>query len=447
MKIIQSFWSGNQNNIKEDYGWYSSRYHWMSWILSCQQLVKYYDKVELYTDNFGYEVLINKLKLPYTKVHVILNELDIYPKDLWAIAKIKTYSLQEEPFIHVDGDVFIWNKFPENFINSKLLAQNLESTTGYYREMWDEISKNLTYIPEELFSFQKGTSNLCCNMGIIGGSDIDFFKEYCTKSFEFVNRNIEFWDKINLFNFNIFFEQELFYELSSVNHKKINYLFDEIWSDNAYLGFGDFHMVPHKRTYLHLLGFFKRQSSVCKNMEIYSMKYYPESYSKLSNLLNKTNDNNCEMEFLTSYKVTQLLKEFENELKINQFNDQNFLLKRDLYNQGFTTQFDFFLKNKIDFMIVLIGGFVTHNILTENNDKVLVLEIEEFNCVPTLYELDNVDECILTELRNPTEYFKFLQKMKIYFEEEDEQSKFDYLTLLNGRLMNYIVLKIISIYN
>ncbi len=446
MKIIQSFWSGNQNNINDGYGWYSPRYNWISWILSCHQLIKYYDNVELYTDDFGYDILINKLQLPYTKVHVVLNELDIYPKDLWAIAKIKVYSLQEEPFIHIDGDVFIWEKFPESFTKSKLIAQNLENTTGYYREMWEEISTSITFIPEELSSFHNGTSNLCCNMGIIGGSDIDFFKEYCSKSFEFVNRNIEFWDKINLFNFNIFFEQELFYELSTINLKKINYLFDEIWGDNAYMGFGDFHKIPHKRTYLHLLGFFKRQATVCKNMEIYTMKYFPESYSKLSKLLNKVDESNREIEFLTSKKVSELLKEFETEIKTNKFSNQNFLIKRDLYNQGFTNQLDFLLNNKVDFMIVLLKNFKKINLKISNDEQKKILEIEELNCTPTIYELDGVDIIILDELLNPIKYSDFMARMYIHLDEKDNKSKKEFTRLLNGRIMNYIVLKIISIY-
>lgn len=178
MKIVQSFWSGNKKDINNNYGWYSARYNWLSWILSCNQLIKFYDNVELYTDDFGYDVLINKLKLPYTKVHVVLNELDKYHNDLWAIAKIKVYSLQDEPFIHIDGDVFIWDRFPKSFINSNLFAQNLENTTDYYREMWNGISSELKFIPDEMLPFHNNQTNLCANMGIIGGTDIDFFKEY-----------------------------------------------------------------------------------------------------------------------------------------------------------------------------------------------------------------------------------------------------------------------------
>ena len=129
MKIVQSFWSGNQTDFTNNYGWYSYKHHWMSWILSCHQLVKHHKEVELYTDCFGYEILITKLQLPYTKVHVVLDELNHYNKNLWAIAKIRTFQLQTEPFIHVDGDVFVWDSLIDKFENSNLITQNLEVTT------------------------------------------------------------------------------------------------------------------------------------------------------------------------------------------------------------------------------------------------------------------------------------------------------------------------------
>ena len=91
MKIIQSFWSGNNDCLKDGYGWLSPIYHYASWILSCNQLHKYYDDVILVTDRVGYDVLIDKLHLPYADVIVCLDELSKYNPNLWALAKIKAY--------------------------------------------------------------------------------------------------------------------------------------------------------------------------------------------------------------------------------------------------------------------------------------------------------------------------------------------------------------------
>ena len=444
MKIIQSFWSGNQTDFTNNYGWYNYKYNWLSWILSCHQLVKYHKEVELYTDSFGYDILIRKLQLPYTNVHVVLDVLNGYHKDLWAIAKIKTFQMQDEPFLHVDGDVFVWGSLTDKFKNANLVTQNLEITTDYYNNMWNDILPNLNFLPLEMANYNNNRSNFACNMGIIGGNDINFFKEYTKISTAFVDNNIRSWSSINGFNFNIFFEQILFYEFAKIKNKKIDFLFEEVSEDNSYKGFGDFQKVPSK-TYLHLLGVFKRNATICKAMEVYIMKYYSESYSKITKLINEIEGNQNEIEFLTAVKISELIAEFDNEVKTNEFSSEIFLLKRDLYNEGLPNNLENLLINKLDFTIVLLTGF-QKKFAKINEEEFLLLEIYELNSTPRTYELDEIDEIILTELSNPINYFDFISRMNVYFDDGDEDSKTDFFTLLNGRLLNYVVLKIISIY-
>ncbi len=106
MKIIQSFWSKpsyKKKNVKlhdrNNGGWTDKKYNYFSWALSCLQFRKYYDDVELITDEIGYNILIEKLKLPYTKVDVCLDKINHYHEDLWALGKIYAYSIQNTPFI------------------------------------------------------------------------------------------------------------------------------------------------------------------------------------------------------------------------------------------------------------------------------------------------------------------------------------------------------------
>ena len=74
--------------------------------------------------------------MPYTDVIVSLDCLNHYNPNLWALAKIKAYQMCKEPFIHVDGDVFIWTRIDECLKNHDLIVQNEETTSDYYREMW-----------------------------------------------------------------------------------------------------------------------------------------------------------------------------------------------------------------------------------------------------------------------------------------------------------------------
>lgn len=112
MKIIQTFWSSGRNPLEHSFGWPHAEYNLMSWTLSCLSLREHFDQVELYTDKRGYEVLIEKLHLPYTQVHVIYDDNLCLPQH-WAYAKIKTYSLQTEPFLHIDGDMYFPKPIPQ----------------------------------------------------------------------------------------------------------------------------------------------------------------------------------------------------------------------------------------------------------------------------------------------------------------------------------------------
>lgn len=218
MKIVQTFWSG-ENTDRRNYGWLSPKHHFLSWILSSNQLRKFYKNIELITDSHGYELLINRLKLPFTKVRVELDSLNTYPSDLWALAKIKAYSLQDEPFLHIDSDAFIFEAFSEEFLQSDLVCQNAEILSPYYPESWIKISAQLPYIPDALQGIGKKEIE-AYNMGIFGGHNLEFIKNYTDQVFSFVDQNAAFWNssstsKEDLFNFNIFFEQKLFNEPTS----------------------------------------------------------------------------------------------------------------------------------------------------------------------------------------------------------------------------------------
>lgn len=192
MRIIQTFWSGNKDTILDaSYGWYNSMYHIMGWVLSSNLLSKLYNELELYTDKKGYELLITELKLPYTKVHVLLDDLNTYDSNLWALSKLHVYSLQKKPFLHVDGDVFIWEKFDKNLLQSKLIVQNLERGTDYYKNKWIKLKEDFVFIPEEILEEESKSENMYAyNFGIFGGSDLKFIEKYTNLSFKFVKEKI-----------------------------------------------------------------------------------------------------------------------------------------------------------------------------------------------------------------------------------------------------------------
>ncbi|MFN8844096.1 MAG: DUF6734 family protein, partial [Chryseotalea sp.] len=222
MKIVQSFWSCKETNLlKFSAGWYSPEYHLMSWTLSCLQLKQFYPEVTLHADSVSARMLIDTLKLPYDNVICDLNCLDKYHPKLWALPKVHTYSKQKSPFLHIDGDVFIWNEFDEDLLRSKLIAQNEESATIYYENILRSLEEVLSYFPTEIVNERKLANPVhAFNAGILGGNDIEFFEEYATKAFQFVDNNVLNLSKVNVSNFNIFFEQYLFYCLVRSKNKR-----------------------------------------------------------------------------------------------------------------------------------------------------------------------------------------------------------------------------------
>jgi hypothetical protein len=222
------------------------------------------------------------LQLPYSQVICELDSLNNYNEKLWALSKIYSYSKQEEPFLHVDSDVFIWQPFNEKLLANGLVAQNLEVSTIYYESVMRILEKNLKYFPLEIIEERENNALIYAfNAGILGGSDIGFFKDYTKKALEFVNKNLDSLSKINVGTFNIFFEQYLFYCLSKKYSKKVGVMINDLVGDNEYVGFDDFSEVPYGKKYLHLLGTYKGHKGVCDQMAKRLRRDYPEYYYRI----------------------------------------------------------------------------------------------------------------------------------------------------------------------
>src|SRR5579859_1820148 len=204
MNMVQTCWSCHKKDMMQDgFGWLSPAYNLMSWALSCLQLRKYYSRLELHTDSHAARMLIDKLQLPYTEAHCDLDGLEGYDPQLWALSKIHTYSVQEAPFLHIDGDVFIWKPLDQDLLKRGLIAQNEEADTAYYSNVISHLRTCLSFFPEEMASgTDAGAPVRSYNAGIIGGSDLPFFREYCRKAFEFVDKNAGQLHQINRRDFN-----------------------------------------------------------------------------------------------------------------------------------------------------------------------------------------------------------------------------------------------------
>ena len=379
MKIVQSFWSlpalNSLNPSTESFsskfngGWLRPKYFWMSWALSCLKLRQFYDEVELVTDEIGKKILIDQLKLPYTKVSVCLDKLNHYPTKLWALGKLYTYQMQDEPFIHVDSDVFIWKKFGPSLENSKLIVQSLENENehSYYPQI-KQIFQHFDYIPNTFWKHcSPGKKIIGVNAGILGGRDIDFIQYYTKEAFSFVDANQDKLPQLDMGLFNTVYEQLLFYYLAKEQNKDISYYFK--FTEDKIKPFYTLAFLPHRLNYIHVMGTHKKKSSVCQHLEARLAFEFPVFYDHLCRILEIPEKDQADK------KINQLKNIYENEKKI---------CKKTLFN------FRFQLLDSYDYEIVNVkkqknGNLIKDLFLMRTNKE--TKEYDSLSLVPNYNEL------------------------------------------------------------
>ncbi|MCH5716252.1 DUF6734 family protein [Niabella hibiscisoli] len=314
-----------KNLISENFGWLSPQYHLMGWALSCLKLTKNYENVKLYTDLSGKRALIDLLGLPYTVVFTDYDDLDI-PQHLWALPKLLTYAKQEQPFLHVDGDVMLWEPIDGTVLSGEIIAQNLEIGTDYYKSLFEPLISKLDYVPPILKKNLTSRDMRSYNAGIIGGNDLIFFKKFVSHAQRFVaiNKNCKSND-----NLNIIFEQLLLFSLSKKHKKNVTCLKMEGIPDFGYKykDFADFYNVDRLK-YLHLIGEFKRDKGVCDMMSRHLLQENEEIFLRIVSLFKKQH-------YFYNTKIKQ--ERIKNDYNFFTFQNTNNFLKSLNKNYVFKT--------------------------------------------------------------------------------------------------------------
>lgn len=291
MKIVQTYWtkpmfkkSGElYNRIKG--GWSSHKHAICAMVYSCLSLKRFYPQIELVTDDWGYKLLIEELGLPYSSVNLALNDFDVDP-NLWALAKVYSYGLQDEPFIHVDNDVFIWEKLPDRIENAPICCQNFEVLADDYQEGL-QIIRNHTTKDLSLFHKLAYTQELnkysALNAGVLGGNNVKFIQDYSAYTLNFFNSKSEELLKVgeSLGLLNIVLEQLSIGYLCRQNNIRVECLkniedFDELINNII-----DIYSAPIRTKYVHCLGDIKKDFGISEQIEFHLKKEFPEYYQKV----------------------------------------------------------------------------------------------------------------------------------------------------------------------
>jgi hypothetical protein len=234
MKPYLSFWN---------YGYYEDNdplvfdmYH-----LSAFLLKNIYGEVHLITDLKGKEKL-SKIK----SFSSIDTSLEILPKDLrivWSLGKIYSYKLiaeKNEPFIHIDNDVFLFKELPDDIILNDLIVQHSEEDAYDFYEVEDFTKR----IPNP-FYLEKHKIHYGANMSIFGGYNIEFIKFYAEEALKLaIDKDNQEFLKNSFFNKNFIpaciVEQYYMSLLANIHDVEVKYMLNgwEDFGDKAeHLGF------------------------------------------------------------------------------------------------------------------------------------------------------------------------------------------------------------------
>jgi hypothetical protein len=256
---VQTFWIDPHDH---DGGWLKRKFSYYSWALSCIMLKKNFGKVILHTDTKGADLLIGDLDLPYSEVRLSLDSFESPWHSAWAQKKLYTYSLQKDPFVHIDGDAYLFSSFEGTLNLAELVAQNLEYNHPYYQTACSIIHSEFDYFP----AFSNNSNELwAVNAGIIGGNNISFFKTLYTEVVTFLERNYNCLHKIAEVPLNTYIEQFLFKQLANALCIDISFIIPDIIGYPCNYGLDKFYNLPGDSEYIHIMNY-KKNPTICYNL-------------------------------------------------------------------------------------------------------------------------------------------------------------------------------------
>jgi Family of unknown function (DUF6734) len=176
----------------------------LAWILSLQTARKHYGKTSLFTDDEGARILIDGIGLEFDTVSVDLNELAHSDPEWWTLGKMMTYRAQTEPFVHIDEDVFLWQRLPRELEQAPVFAQNAEyfSCAGWWYQpeaLESVVKEHRGWLPDEWIWYRssgQAQRGECC--GIVGGSRVDFVRYWADLGIRMIEhtRNRDGWSRL-----------------------------------------------------------------------------------------------------------------------------------------------------------------------------------------------------------------------------------------------------------
>ena len=163
-------------------GWCSPRHHYYSWVVSAMQAMASYGNVHLYADDEAARLLVDTFGIPYDSVSICPEQAGL-PTRVWVASKLQAFRRlvdAGEPFLHIDGDVFLFGRLPSSIENAAVVAQNPEDERCHpVYHMYTVAKRNLlTRLPKVPYSWLSVPTDYAYNMGLFGGQDMAAMAKY-----------------------------------------------------------------------------------------------------------------------------------------------------------------------------------------------------------------------------------------------------------------------------
>jgi hypothetical protein len=272
---VQTFWLKEGDESWQFWG--SKQNLMVSCSLSYYLLKKHFNKVNLVCNELGKSFMTEELDLKFDQIDIIPLEQSELNEFVWSIYKLYAYSIQNEPFVHIDTDFFMFEKPPKEYLESEIFAQNLEIN----HPVLNSIRKNALdfglKLPEYITHSQKPAVAL--NVGIVGGENLKFFKDFYLLAKSLLEENNQLLEKHaeELYFFYLFLEQHILYEALKDQEIDIRTLVKPSFKA-AYDHITSFISGENKRPYVHLMGNFKQNTETIYSMHKELQSLWPEQY-------------------------------------------------------------------------------------------------------------------------------------------------------------------------
>ncbi len=192
MRAVWSFWSEPFHKVKGG-SWHQPKHHLLAWGLSLRLARRHYPETVLITDSAGKALLVDDLGLSFTHVSTELDRLHDADPTLWVVGKLLSYSLQNEPFVHLDTDVFLWRPLPTRLVTAPVLASHPEQwwagdPRSGPRAVEEAFGRSGLDLPAEWEWARSHWGEVMheANCGIVGGTNIDFIRHYAQLALDLV---------------------------------------------------------------------------------------------------------------------------------------------------------------------------------------------------------------------------------------------------------------------